>query len=162
MKIIFLFHLLMLGTLASFSQSLGLMQVGSIGGQIREGSGLVLIHSVGAIASTAIDQNGQSLDQGMFVSCDLKCTETVHIENAVLGHASLTVYPNPTHSFLTIQGDLPFRSYFELYSAVGQLIEKSPIHEKRISLLNQARGIYLLRIYSQEGELRFVGKIRKD
>ena len=68
----------------------------------------------------------------------------------------LSVSPNPTDAFLTIQLDNPKQETvtFSVYNTLGQLVfsEKTPIStvEKRISTEGWSSGRYLLKIVAGE------------
>lgn len=162
MKFFLSLSIFLLGSLGSFSQSLGLQQLGSLGGENQQGLGPILIHSIGALASTEINQNNQRLDQGMFVPCDLKCSNIIDgIENQVYKYPLLNMYPNPTRELLQLDGEAGLIHHYELYSIMGKLVSKNQILDNKISLKNLAIGIYVLRIHNHKGELLFVGKVEK-
>ncbi|MFA6402987.1 MAG: DUF2271 domain-containing protein [Salinivirgaceae bacterium] len=75
-------------------------------------------------------------------------------ENAESG---FIVYPNPTTGLLTIQGNS--LKYVELYSMNGVLVHSGK--EATLDISNQLAGIYMLLLYSSEGE-PIIQKIVKE
>jgi beta-glucanase (GH16 family) len=67
-----------------------------------------------------------------------------------------SVYPNPTHTDLTIATDETIRQ-IELYNALGQLVYESKGNTKSINVEAFESGIYVLKIYS--GSVSTIKKI---
>lgn len=143
------------------AQSLGMQQLGSIGGWISASSGPSLHHSIGAVANTVIEDNDVRLDQGMFLGCDLSC-DTIKIsgiESLIYQNSLLSIYPNPTHNILRLEGGSLLIHRYEIFSLNGQLLENGKISNEMISTSNLAPGMYLLKVHGREGELTLLAKV---
>ncbi|MEL7533240.1 MAG: T9SS type A sorting domain-containing protein [Bacteroidota bacterium] len=145
------------------AQSLGLQQIGAIGGDIQAGSGPQLSHSMGAAVYTIAEQSQVRLDQGMFVPCDLKCTEfSDGIADDLYNSPIIQIYPNPTSGILSIEGDLDLIDRYELFSPTGQRLAAGIISNQQLSISQLPAGIYFLQVYNKQAQLSFVGKVVKQ
>ncbi|MFK7926205.1 MAG: T9SS type A sorting domain-containing protein [Bacteroidia bacterium] len=145
------------------AQSLGLQQLGSLGGDIQAGAGPQLTHSIGAVASTVLEQNQVRLDQGMFVPCDLKCTEfSDAITDGLYQNPLMRVYPNPTSELLYLEGELDQMGRYELFSPTGQRLAFGTISKQQLSISQLPARIYFLQVYNQQAQLSFVAKVVKQ
>lgn len=151
-----------MGTYCTFSQSLGLQQIGSLSGIALQASGPSLSHSIGAVASGILHQQDVRLDQGMYVPCDLKCRTIPDNIESLYSHPTLNIYPNPTSSMIYVEGDNREIERIALYDAFGRQLLNGPIQNQQLSLESFPSGLYFLRIYGQEGILTFVGKVLKE
>ena len=68
-------------------------------------------------------------------------------ENAI----QFSVFPNPTHGHLTLQGDLPSGLRYSVYNSLGELIATATLQNKTISTLEWTDGLYFLSLI-KEGE----------
>ncbi|MEM7373752.1 MAG: T9SS type A sorting domain-containing protein [Bacteroidota bacterium] len=162
MKSIISLSILLFTSLHLHAQSLGMQHLGAIGGELIDAQGNGLIHGIGAVGSTVIE-NGVRLDQGMFLACDLFCDNRLHsIETALYENPMLSIYPNPTTSGLHLAGDPQQIHRYELYSSAGQLLRREILSETSLSLVDFPSGLYLLRVYDIHGALTFIGKIVKE
>lgn len=144
------------------AQSLGMQQLGSIGGQIGSG-GPVLTHALGGVASTVIDNGSNRLDQGMFLACDIACDPgKVGIDDLIYQNPLLSFSPNPAHEVIRLQGESQYIHRYELFSTTGQLVSAGLVQENQISLHDHPNGLYLLRVYGRQGELSYIGKAIKE
>ncbi|MEL6590711.1 MAG: T9SS type A sorting domain-containing protein, partial [Bacteroidota bacterium] len=153
----------LLFSLHARSQSLGLQQIGNLGGEIQSGIGPALSHSMGATVASSIGQGSIRLDQGMFVPCDLKCTSSSdRIEDALYHNPLILVYPNPTSEKLYFEGAIEQIGRYELFSPTGQRISQGHVSKQQLSLDPLPDGIYFLHLFSKQGRLSFVGKVVKQ
>ena len=73
--------------------------------------------------------------------------------------ATATVYPNPFNNSLHIESTTAFKT-MELYDVLGkQIISKN--FENQLDTSKLAKGMYLLRLITQEGEV-LVKKVVKE
>jgi hypothetical protein len=94
-------------------------------------------------------------DYTVEVVCDAGClvSETITVESQVgineLSSLGLNIYPNPTTAFITVEFEGTF--VYELTDLNGAIILQSTATDKEmISLENVARGIYFVRIKSND------------
>lgn len=155
--------LFLLLSLRATSQSLGLQQIGNLGGEIQSGNGPALRHSMGATAGSSIDQGTIRLDQGMFVPCDLKCGGFAdNIEKSLNAENILQVFPNPTDGALFLRSKSKAPVHYELWSIQGQLLHRRAIDQSQVSLADLPTGMYLLAVYDRDDALLFQGKVIKQ
>lgn len=161
MKSIIFSLLFLLSSLSISAQSLGMQHLGAIGGELIDPQGNSLIHGIGAVGSTVIE-NGVRLDQGMFLACDLSCLNYTHsIETALYKNPVLSIYPNPTDQFIHFEGEAQLIFRYELFNVTGQQLAAHPILHSRISLEGLPPGVYSLRVYGRDGDLSLIGKVMK-
>lgn len=102
-----------------------------------------------------IDPNGcTALDTVVVEGVD--CSFITHISQA--GLANLSIFPNPTSGMVEVELDMDqARSLkLEIFNAQGQLIEQQSedrvsSYRTRFNLVDQAAGIYLLRVSTPQG-----------
>lgn len=146
----------------SHAQSLGMQQLGSLGGQMGSTSSPILLHSMGAVAASVIQDNGIRLDQGMFLACDLACTRTTTgIESTIYAHPVISAYPNPAQLYVNLSGDSRQIAQYKLFNPTGQLIAAGQITEPRIDVSTLPAGLYLLQVYGRDGALSLNTKLVK-
>ncbi len=163
MKVLFTFFLSFGFMALAQAQSLGLQQLGAIGGDIQAGMGPQMTHSMGATAYTIAAQNQVRLDQGMFVPCDLKCSSIADgIETDIYQNPVIDFYPNPTEDMLFLEGASSQIISYKLYSTTGQLLTQGLIEQQQLSLSALPSGIYFLHLFGKQGQLSFVGKVVKQ
>lgn len=162
MKTIIFLSIGLLALCSLQAQSLGLQQLGSIGGELSTSNGPVLIHSMGAVAATVIQDNNIRLDQGMFLACDISCSNVkTGIETSLYERPLLSLYPNPTSGLLRIEGESAYIHSYQLFSPTGQLVNRGLIHQEQISIHRFPAGLYLLHVYDRDGQIRMVSKVMK-
>lgn len=144
------------------AQSLGLQQLGNLGGELSSTGSPVLVHSIGATAATIIANDQIQVDQGMFLACDLPCsTVKTSISQSIFEQSALSVYPNPTRGDLYLKGEGLDRYHYRLFQSTGQLVKEGSVQQSRISMNELPTGIYLLRAYDHTGNLKLVSKVIK-
>jgi hypothetical protein len=67
-------------------------------------------------------------------------------ENAI----QFSVFPNPTHGHLTLQGDLPSGLRYSVYNSLGELVTSSTLHNKTISTKDWTDGLYILSLMKDQ------------
>lgn len=78
--------------------------------------------------------------------------------NQILGVDDVTLdqgfnlYPNPVSNILTIESKLPLKK-IEVFSIFGQRVKEVNSSFNSISVKNLSRGIYIIRIYSENGTI---------
>jgi gingipain R len=67
--------------------------------------------------------------------------------------SEIRIYPNPAHNVLNIEGDNLKEA--SLYSAIGTLVQKTEVNGKTVTLnvSNLTKGIYFVRIMTNEGNI---------
>jgi len=145
------------------AQSLSFQQVGSLGGKIGSSNNIGLTHSLGAVASTVIDNNTFRLDQGVFLACDILCDPIKVGTASELGNLSpvVSVYPNPVETLLHLEGHKKYLHRYVLFATDGRIITRAPITQKTISLTTYPQGLYLLKVYGSKGQLNLSQTILK-
>lgn len=145
------------------AQSISHQAIGAITGEIQEGNGPTLIHGIGAVGSTHI-KNDISIDQGMFLACDLPCDPNTikNIENAIYQQALISSYPNPTNGPIYFEGLAHLIFRYELYNSTGQLLRHVPIQGSRINISEYPSGLYLLKVYGRNNDLSLIMKVTKE
>ena len=91
-----------------------------------------------------IDDYGWNITDG---GRDTECT--LGIDDEILAQG-LSVYPNPSASSLTINSKLPIEKV-EIFSVLGKKIKEINSNFKSVSIENLARGIYMVKVYSEKG-----------
>ncbi len=69
----------------------------------------------------------------------------------------IKIYPNPTNSILIIESSVDI-NYIKIYDLLGRLVYESKFKQE-IDISNFDEGIYLLKLYSKEGEILKTEKI---
>ena len=71
------------------------------------------------------------------------------------------VYPNPAHSFVTVQTTMPIDGRYALYTQLGQLVAKGTLNgsTNRIELNNLASGMYVLQVQDSQNQTVKVEKL---
>jgi len=77
------------------------------------------------------------------------CGATAGIDDEILTEG-LNLYPNPASNMLSIQSKLPLEKV-EIYSILGKKVKDIESGFNSISLDNLSKGIYILRIHSENG-----------
>jgi hypothetical protein len=77
------------------------------------------------------------------------CGATAGIDDEILTEG-LNLYPNPASNRLSIQSKLPLEKV-EIYSILGKKVKDIESGFNSISLDNLSKGIYILRIHSENG-----------
>ncbi len=125
------------------------------GGDFSGGGGS-LSYSVGQLVIDTYQGDDGSLAQG--VQQPFEISITVGIEEAKGIELSFSAFPNPTKQFLTLKVDnfdLSNLSYY-LYNMNGVLLKSQKIagKETSISMMNNVRGNYILKIISSNTEAK--------
>jgi hypothetical protein len=81
---------------------------------------------------------------------NLTTTDGVGFEDASLTAAGFKVWPNPSSSFVNIDGDFDGVEVVSLNGTIIKTLEKNNNGVMRIETSDMARGIYLLRIRTAE------------
>lgn len=163
MKFIISILALLLTFSFAHAQSLGMQQLGSLGGEIGSANGPVLVHALGAVASTVIENSTLRLDQGMFLACDITCdsVKSTGLNGLLYEQPLIAAFPNPADKFIELQGDPRLIFRYELYTLTGQQVAGNSISNARISLADQVPGVYTLHVYGQDGTLSLLSKVVK-
>ena len=77
---------------------------------------------------------------------------TLGLDDEVLNQ-SVKIYPNPVRDFLSVDSEKRLVTKIEIYSALGQRIKEVNSNFNFISTEKLSKGIYLLRIYSENGTI---------
>jgi hypothetical protein len=122
------------------------------------GSGGKVSFTVGQVAYTLGTGSGGDVNQGVqqpfeiSVITDINDTKEINLE--------CKVYPNPADDFLLLQIDLPSERLSKLeygiYSIEGQQLTLKKVDGSTItiSLQDQVPGIYILRVFEENKELK--------
>jgi len=87
---------------------------------------------------------------------------TLAVNELAVKDGSIDLYPNPNDGLFTIKSlILSNNSSIEIYNMLGEIVYKSILtgNETQINLVNQAVGLYLYRIITNEGTLQGSGKL---
>jgi hypothetical protein len=120
------------------------------------GTGGTSSYSVGQILYTTNTGTNGSINQG--VQQPYEISIVTEIEEAKEISLSFSVYPNPTTDYLKINiGNYnPENLIYQLFDVNGKLIETNKIsnNETRVEMNNSSRGIYFLKIFNNNNELK--------
>jgi len=115
--------------------------------------------SAGTYYVTVTDLNGCTASAGLSLSCPPeipghKKHNNQGSEDTIPQLADISLYPNPNNGQFTIAG-LKDGMIIEIYDYTGKLIRNITESNKtmQFNLSNQANGLYLIRIISQDGTL---------
>lgn len=145
------------------AQSLGMQQIGSLGGELQSGNSPALTHSLGAVASEVLEDNDLRLDQGTYLACDLSCSGIkTGLNDLIYEMDWIQLYPNPATSEVFVEGPSQYLARYELVAPTGQLVSSGSLAERRINLTPLSAGLYLLRVYDPRGQLKGLAKLVKQ
>lgn len=145
-------------SLVNFSQSIS-KQVTSVLGYNISNSAYKLSANLGEVTiGNMAAKNGEfQLSNGYYLSLDLK---TLAVDKFSLNN--YTVYPNPVRDIFYISH--PKETYFNIYlfDPTGRLILNTKIQKEHpINIFNYPKGIYLLKIVTDETKITHTYKIIK-
>lgn len=147
------FMLLVCCGLAS-GQSIERQLVSSAGGQLSNGSAIVT-QSVGEAITGDFTSGSVTAYQGYQQADDL----IVSIQQAL--NAGVSVFPNPFHSSITIDGNATF-DFLKLYDMQGKLIKTVHLSQSSsIALSELATGLYHIKLFSSHSDLTSSHQIQK-
>ena len=75
---------------------------------------------------------------------------------------TIDLYPNPTNGQFTLQMDKIINGSVEIINNIGQVVIDKTIKETNLQFdlsKENSRGVYLIKVYSEEGELLKLEKI---
>jgi PKD repeat protein len=107
---------------------------------------------------------------GQTGSCSGTALATVNVSTCATGISQnslndlIRIYPNPTENSVTINFIDSFSGTITVYNAIGQLISNKKIIDKnqtQIDLLNQANGIYIFKITSDNSSEKIIKVIKQ-
>lgn len=144
------------------AQSLGLQQLGTLGGEISMNERLLLLQGMGSLSSTVIESDSTRLDQGMFLACDLTCSGIkTGVEAINEEEKYLRIFPNPAHTVVFIEGIDDKAFSFLLFTPTGQLLQEGSVKNEQISLESLSSGLYLLILHAKDSPSFYHRKIIK-
>jgi hypothetical protein len=102
-------------------------------------------------------QNGQQVYQSPFYT---SCYVYTAVESAITIN-SISIFPNPTTSYFTIQKQTPENLYFNLFNVLGEKVFTTELKQETTSVENiyLPKGIYLYHISSAKNEMVKSGKL---
>ena len=89
------------------------------------------------------------MKENWYLNTGLLVKSTLGIDDEILAEG-LSVYPNPAINSFTINSKLPIEKV-EIFSVLGKKITEINTNFKSISTENLARGIYMVKVYSEKG-----------
>ena len=92
-----------------------------------------------------------------FINSVTNTEETPPNSVNIFNNQTVKIYPNPTNGTLIFKSGIEL-NYIEIYDMLGSLIYKSKF-KPEINISNLNEGIYLLKLYSKEGEILKTEKI---
>lgn len=114
-------------------------------------------------AGNAVNRNGSSSGDDPAVA-SLIVKEAIASSINDITSENFVVYPNPTSSLLNLELKEGMEGQYEIVDMIGRRILKNPINDRissiDISLFN--KGIYLLRLLDENGQVQIVKKIVKE
>ena len=99
---------------------------------------------------------------------DSNCVPNIYTGvNSVINNKSIKVYPNPNNGkFIIESSEISEQLSVEVYNALGQKVFTSSLNPSNrgtstttISVPNGEAGVYLYRVFNQEGEAISSGKL---
>jgi hypothetical protein len=103
---------------------------------------------------------GMILTQG-FQQSTRTSTATQNLSSNAM---EISAYPNPTSDFVSLKVNIksPINLKFSLYDVYGKLVldQKLESNESKISFNNLASGVYLLKLFSYEKEIKAIKIIK--
>jgi len=131
-------------------------QSANASGGKASGSGGTVSYSVGEIAYTTATGSNGSVAQG--VQQPFEISVVLGLEEAENISLNLIAYPNPATDRLTLKLDNYENNNlsFQLFDLTGKLLhnEKIKSNETIINMLDYQFGIYFLKVYSTEKEIK--------
>ncbi|MDP2386351.1 MAG: T9SS type A sorting domain-containing protein [Bacteroidota bacterium] len=125
-------------------------------GSTASGSGGTVSYSVGQVVYTSNSGSNGSVAQG--VQQPYEISVVIGLADAVDISLSFSVYPNPTTDFLKLNtGNYKSQNLlYQLSDMNGKILEskKTQPVETTISMLNNASGIYFLKVMDNNNELK--------
>ncbi len=106
-----------------------------------------------------LDANTGTVNFLTYCACNNNCQEVTSIEEP-LANNLFTVYPNPANEKITVETKNNFSGIARMQIFDGKLISEQNFYTEKfeITVENFANGLYLLTLYSEQGE--FVGAKR--
>jgi hypothetical protein len=144
-KILLLFSIVFTST--AIAQTISPVVISSAGTTFNDGTSQ-LDWTLGEPATATFSSGSNLLTQG-FHQPNLMITSINNIENT-----SVSVYPNPTLTFLNVQLSTFENTVIELYSIEGKLLatQLATNNNVQIDMTNYSAGNYLLRVNTAKGK----------
>lgn len=76
----------------------------------------------------------------------------VGISDYTYGKADINIYPNPASEFLKIYSSEPINS-ISIYNSRGTIVESNSVFNNSINISNLSKGFYLLKIFTENGNI---------
>ena len=145
------------------AQSLGLQQLGTLGGELSMKESPVLTQGIGSLTSTIIQNGTVRLDQGFFLACDLPCSD---IKTDAIGYIGegpeMKVFPNPVGDVIQVEAGEDQDLQYVIFNSIGQKVQAGLVENSHIILDSLPAGIYQLKISSAQKRKQLSIKIVKQ
>ncbi len=135
-----------------FTNAYGQQGTGSSGADASGGGGSVS-YTLGQVVYNSYSGSTGSIEEG--VQHAYTITVTTGLENPKI-QLSISVYPNPTSRYLTLQVENSTGILYEIWNIAGQLLESKKISSTAttITMDQYPTGTYLFKVIQENNEIK--------
>jgi hypothetical protein len=119
------------------------------GGAIVSGTNIKIHYTIGEVNIQELNAGGIVVSEG-FINSNL-VSVTLAVSDEDLLDTQILIYPNPATEFINIRSTLNIHK-LELYTILGKKV-LTTMETKPINIGHISSGIYLLRVFSENGVL---------